>query len=38
MGIAEEAGFKSKATFYRVFRKKEGMTPNEYLKSLEHHP
>lgn len=34
LGLANESGFKSKATFYRVFKKKEGITPNEYLKSL----
>lgn len=35
LGIAEECGFNSKASFNRVFKKKEGMTPTEYLKSLE---
>lgn len=34
LGIAEDAGFKSKATFYRTFKSVEGITPNEYLKSL----
>lgn len=34
LGISEECGFKSKATFYRVFKNKEGITPNEYFKSL----
>ncbi|MEQ9300956.1 MAG: helix-turn-helix transcriptional regulator [Cyclobacteriaceae bacterium] len=33
-GIAQESGFASKATFYRVFKKKVGITPNEYIKSL----
>lgn len=28
--IAIDAGFKSKSTLYRVFRKHEGITPNEY--------
>lgn len=28
--IAKESGFKSKATFYRVFKGTEGITPNEY--------
>ncbi len=35
MGIASQSGFKSKATFYRVFKNKEGMTPKAYLKSLQ---
>ena len=30
VGLAELAGFKSKATFYRVFKKAEGITPSEY--------
>lgn len=34
LGLANESGFKSKATFYRVFKNKEGITPNEYFKSL----
>ncbi len=32
-GIAFDCGFKSKATFFRVFKEKEGMTPNQYMKS-----
>jgi len=34
-GIAGESGFKSKATFYKVFRAKHGLTPTEYLRRLE---
>jgi len=34
LGVAQEAGFNSKASFNRVFKKKEGMTPSEYLKTL----
>ncbi len=30
-GIAQETGFKSKASFYKFFRKEFGMTPTEYL-------
>ncbi|MEW7277501.1 helix-turn-helix domain-containing protein [Aquimarina sp. 2201CG1-2-11] len=32
--IAKESGFKSKATFYRVFKKQEDMTPGEYIDSI----
>ncbi len=34
LGIAMDSGFNSKASFNRVFKKKEGMTPSEYLKRL----
>lgn len=33
LGIALECGFNSKATFNQVFKKTEGMTPSEFVKS-----
>ena len=30
--LAEEAGFASTDAFYRNFKRKTGLTPNEYLK------
>jgi AraC-like DNA-binding protein len=34
VSIAYLAGFNSKATFYRVFKKIEGITPSKYVKQL----
>jgi len=33
VGLAKECGFKSKSTFFRVFKDIEGITPNEFKKS-----
>jgi AraC-like DNA-binding protein len=30
-GIAHDIGFKSKASFYRAFRKETSLTPSEFL-------
>lgn len=34
VGLAKECGFKSKSTFFRVFKEAEGITPNEYKKGI----
>jgi len=34
LSIAKESGIKSKASFYRIFKKYEDITPREYLCSL----
>lgn len=33
-GLASEVGFKTKTTFYKAFRAKEGLTPGDYLNKL----
>jgi len=35
IGLAYDAGFNSKATFNRIFKKIESITPSEYLKSVK---
>ncbi len=34
LALAFESGFNSKASFNRIFKQKEGKSPNEYVKSL----
>jgi len=34
LSLAYEAGFNSKASFFRVFKKQTGQTPSEYHKGL----
>jgi len=35
LGLGKECGFNSRATFFRVFKNIEGMTPNEYKKTTK---
>ncbi len=35
IGYGLEAGFNSKSTFYKAFRKKEKISPGEYLKNIK---
>lgn len=34
MGLGWEAGFNSKATFNRVFKKNRGITPGQFIESI----
>lgn len=33
MSIANDCGFQSKASFYRIFKQKTGISPSEYIKN-----
>ena len=35
LAIATECGFSSQATFQRIFKQSQGMTPSEYLKTAQ---
>ncbi|MDH3709903.1 MAG: helix-turn-helix domain-containing protein [Cyclobacteriaceae bacterium] len=35
LGIAQDSGFNSKASFNRIFKKVTGQTPNEYQKAID---
>lgn len=35
MAIAQQCGFKSKTSFYRIFKNETGKTPADYVKDLE---
>lgn len=38
LGIAMEAGFNNKVTFYRAFKKATGLAPSDYVKKLKSRP
>ena len=33
VGLAQEVGFRSKASFYRAFKKETGLTPSQFIQS-----
>lgn len=35
--ISEKCGFKSRSTFLSAFKRIEGVSPSEYIKSLKEH-
>lgn len=37
LGLALDSGFKSKSSFNRVFKEKEGVTPSEFMKKSRSH-
>lgn len=35
LGMSQEVGFNSKASFYRIFKEHKGITPTEFINSLK---